>query len=128
MGTWTLCACLNNAAVWMIMTKSQGGLAYLLFFLVLGSAHALSLEGIIGDQTPPQYPIIDLHVPERASSSAVSSSEKNQAADQNIEEQAALDNLNSQMDAQHSLMIHTMQSLAAKIEELANMADRAVAR
>merc|ERR1712176_1562451 len=124
MGTWTLCACLNNAAVWMIMTKSQGGLAYLLYFLVLSSAHALSLEGIIGDQTPPQYPIIDVHVPEPA----VSSLEKNKAADQNIEEQAGLDNLKSQMDAQHSLLIHTMQSLAAKIEELANMADRAVAR
>merc|ERR1712232_340382 len=68
--------------------------------------------GIVGDQVPAQYPVIDVHLPEPA----VSKFEKQLAATESQEKAALIGEVRAKLEAMQNVMLGSVSALSAKIE------------
>lgn len=79
-------------------------------------------EAIVGDQTPPAYPILDVHVPEPM----VGSMQKQWAAEENQQMSQQLDTIEQRLTASAEVLRIAMEPLTAKIEQAAATAENAI--
>merc|ERR1719231_530940 len=84
--------------------------------LVLRSA------AIVGDQAPPPYPILDVHIPEPI----VGALDRKWAAEDGQQSALKLDEVAERIAAADELMQSSMAPLAAKIESAAAAAEAAI--
>jgi len=100
---------------------TQGAFARVVFAAFLFHCSLLS-EAIVGDQVPPPYPIIDVHVPEPM----IGSMAKKWASEDNQQRALQLGEIEQRLATSSQLLRVALAPLAAKIEEAAAMAESAV--
>merc|ERR1719316_759223 len=88
-------------------------------FLTCGVRRA---SAIVGDQVPPPYPIMDIHVPEPK----VGSLQKKWAADENQQGALKLEEAGHRLAAASDAFWASTAPLGAKIENAAALAEEAV--
>lgn len=77
---------------------------------------------IVGDQLPPPYPILDIHVPEPKAGSL----EKKWAADENQRSALQLEEIEERLKVSTDALWSSSAALAAKIEQTAALAEDAM--
>jgi hypothetical protein len=100
---------------------TQGAFARVVFVAFLLHCSWLS-EAIVGDQVPPPYPVIEVHVPEPM----IGSMAKKWASEDNQERALHLGEIEQRLATSSQLLRVALAPLASKIEEVAAVAEAAV--
>eukprot|EP00933_Yihiella_yeosuensis_P011653 TRINITY_DN119157_c0_g1_i1.p1 TRINITY_DN119157_c0_g1~~TRINITY_DN119157_c0_g1_i1.p1 ORF type:complete len:201 (-),score=30.74 TRINITY_DN119157_c0_g1_i1:93-653(-) len=92
------------------MTRGLFGASMLL--VLVGQCASMTSGGIVGDQVPMQYPVVDVHVPEPV----VGRSEKQWANELLLERQKILSKVQAKLDAYSTLVESVVADLNKKME------------
>lgn len=92
---------------------------FVLACLLASYSQAVAPHGIVGDELPPQLPVVDVHVPEPSASAL----ERGWVANENSDKQQLLEEINSRMGSKRSLLINNMRSLRSRIEQMSHLVE-----